>query len=82
MTYNVLMGTLDPTHPLTHSLSHVIRKGIWSMWVCCSVNRQCVVCVEHVNGFIESLSLILWLIWFDIAARGMLYYTHDWTSVL
>jgi len=22
MTYNVLMGTLDPTHSLTHSLTH------------------------------------------------------------
>jgi len=23
MTYNVLMGTLNPTHSLTHSLTHV-----------------------------------------------------------
>jgi len=24
MTYNVLMGTLNPTHSLTHSLTHYI----------------------------------------------------------
>ena len=30
MTYNVLMGTLNPTHSLTHSLTLLVgdRKGI------------------------------------------------------
>jgi len=30
MTYNVLMGTLNPTHSLTHSLWRSVRK-FWSL---------------------------------------------------
>jgi len=26
MTYNVLMGTLNPTHSLTHSLTHPVES--------------------------------------------------------
>jgi len=38
MTYNVLMGTLNPTHSLTHSL--LILLG-WSMWSSFPEHHQC-----------------------------------------
>jgi len=28
MTYNVLMGTLHPTHALTHSLTHSLTQAL------------------------------------------------------
>ena len=42
MTYNVLMGTLNPSHSLTHSLTHSTHSEVTAYWhdIGCLLSRD------------------------------------------
>jgi len=76
MTYNVLMGTLNPTHSLTHSLSHSVIHSSWCF--CCDVQFEKAVDVTSrhaVNQLIRDnsvdfLSYMAWdQVWFCFLLR-------------
>ena len=49
MTYNMLMGTLNPTHSFTHSLTHSLTHSFTHSVVCCLQSQK-----RHIIGYFDS----------------------------